>query len=438
MTTWLSECEPIPRILFVSHGCYLDDSNGAAVASRALMETLAHRGFPARVLCGSMLDSDREFAPADWLLERGHTAVHQLGDRITVDPKGVRAGLPAHLRLAVGGVSITIHLCTTTRLHELREEEACDFLRLFEHALECFHPDVLVTYGGDRAVALALSIARSRGVATVFALHNFHYRDPGFFADVDAVIVASAFAANYYREALGLSPTVLPYLVDHARARAATGSPHYLTFVNPSPEKGVYAFARIADELGRRRPDIPFLVVEGRGTEATVASCGLDLRAHGNTFFMSHTPDPKTFWELTRICLLPSLWWENQPLVAVEAMINGIPVIASDRGGIPEALGRAGTTLPLPERLTPTTKSLPTPDEVEPWVQAITRLWDDPDDYAEHSRRASTESRRWDTEALATAYEGFFLGLRGGQKPPSTARKFAYPRALRRGHLSVL
>ena len=44
---------------------------------------------------------------------------------------------------------------------------------------------------------------------------------------------------------------------------------------------------------------------------------------------------------------MPSLWWENQPLVAIEAMINGIPVIGSDRGGIPESLGEAGS-LPCP------------------------------------------------------------------------------------------
>ena len=53
---------------------------------------------------------------------------------------------------------------------------------------------------------------------------------------------------------------------------------------------------------------------------------------------------------------MPSLWWENQPLVAIEAMINGIPVIGSDRGGIPETLGEAGFCLPLPERLTPATQ----------------------------------------------------------------------------------
>ena len=56
---------------------------------------------------------------------------------------------------------------------------------------------------------------------------------------------------------------------------------------------------------------------------------------------------------MTRICVMPSLWWENQPLVVIEAMVNGIAVIGSDRGGIPEALGDAGIVPGLPSRLTP-------------------------------------------------------------------------------------
>ena len=42
----------------------------------------------------------------------------------------------------------------------------------------------------------------------------------------------------------------------------------------PCAEKGVYAFARIAHELGRRRPDIPLLVVESRGTPSTWPRAG--------------------------------------------------------------------------------------------------------------------------------------------------------------------
>ena len=212
----------------------------------------------------------------------------------------------------------------------------------------------------------------------MFALHNFAYTNPRLFANVDYCLVASEFARRHYRDKVGLDCQALSYPVDWDRVRVENRDPRFVTFVNPCLEKGVYAFARIAHELGRRRPDIPLLVVESRGTKEHLAACGLDLAAAGNIQIMPHTTDPRRFWRLTKIALMPSLWWENQPLVAIEAMINGIPVIGSDRGGIPETVGDGGVVLPLPERLTPATRIVPEAEEVEPWVEAIIRLWDDP------------------------------------------------------------
>ena len=57
------------------------------------------------------------------------------------------------------------------------------------------------------------------------------------------------------------------------RVIADDPEPRYVTFVNPQPEKGAAVFARIALELGRRRPEIPLLVVEGRGTADGLAEC---------------------------------------------------------------------------------------------------------------------------------------------------------------------
>jgi glycosyltransferase involved in cell wall biosynthesis len=108
------------------------------------------------------------------------------------------------------------------------------------------------------------------------------------------------------------------------------------------PAKGVTVFARIAAELDRRRPDIPILVVEARGTADGLANVGLDLSGLKNLHRMANTPDPRDFYRVARAVLMPSLWLENGGLVAREAMANGLPVLASDRGGLPETLGDAG------------------------------------------------------------------------------------------------
>ncbi len=225
-------------------------------------------------------------------------------------------------------------------------------------------------------------------------------------------VVASEFARRQYRDTVGIDCETLPYPIDWDRVTVEDRQPRFVTFVNPCLEKGVYAFARIADELRRRRPDIPLLVVESRGTRDTLAACGIDPDAHGNITFMPHTTDCRRFWSLTKLALMPSLWWENQPLVAIEAMINGIPVIGSDRGGTPETLGASGFALPLPDRLTPISKILPSAEEVEPWVETVIRLWDDTALHEEQSALASREAQRWHPDRLRPLYANFFRNVR--------------------------
>ena len=395
---------------FVSWACYLDDSNGASVASRAMLRAIAKRGWRVRALSGVALSSGEEVELDPWLDRRAPGFEETGGEVVSVGLGGLQTGLPRHLRGTAEGVPVTLYRGSTKPRGPDVEEQAA-FLRLFGAMLEECRPDVLIGYGGGAMERAVFEEAKRRGIATVFHLHNFLYDRPEPFQNVDAVLVPSRFAADYYREALGLQCAVIPNPVDEDRVRCERREPKFVTFVNPSIEKGVYAFARIADELGRRRPEIPLLVVEGRGTEATVASCGIDLAARGNVRFMPNTDDPKRFWRLTRLCLLPSLWWENQPLAAVEAMVNGIPVIGSDRGGIPETLGASGILLPLPDRLTPATRLLPTAEEVAPWVEAVIRLWDDPAAREERGRASATEAERWATEIVASKSSEFFENL---------------------------
>ena len=105
---------------------------------------------------------------------------------------------------------------------------------------------------------------------------------------------------------------------------------------------------------------------------------------------------------------MPSLWRESLGRVAVEAMANGIPVLASDRGALPETLGDAGFVFTIPERCTPSSGVVPTAQEVAPWVAAIERIWDDPVLEARQHALAKVEARRWDSKRVSQQYADFF------------------------------
>jgi hypothetical protein len=182
--------------------------------------------------------------------------------------------------------------------------------------------------------------------------------------------------------------------VDCVFAKVENHAPKFLTYVDPSPETGLYPFARIAAELGRRRADIPILVVDQKGTAGMLLACGLDLTAHRSVHVSRDDGDPKRHWGATRVAVFPWVAPEVSPAPAMEAMVNGIPAIASDRGAAVDALGRSGIVLPLPRRLSPGARTLPTATEMARWVDAIIQLWDDSVFYEEQRRLALAETER--------------------------------------------
>jgi len=55
--------------------------------------------------------------------------------------------------------------------------------------------------------------------------------------------------------------------------------------------------------------------------------------------------DPTEFYQRSSIVFVPSIWPENLPYVILEAMSYGIPVLASNVGGIPEIVAAGETGL---------------------------------------------------------------------------------------------
>jgi glycosyltransferase involved in cell wall biosynthesis len=399
----------LERLLFASCHGYIDPSNGAATATRDLLELLAARGVDCRVLSTGVLDYHQE------------TPLAPLLETLDVEVRDVRAGLSAGDSVDVfdfdlGGVHVTLLPTASSRIERSpNRAEAEAFLDLACQVFDRFRPQVLLTYGGHPANLALMARARQRGIAVVFYLHNFAYDNASAFRDASGVIVPTDFCRRFYQRRTGLECTTIPYPFYPPRVVVDDPEPRYLTFINPVPAKGVTVFARIAAELDRRRPDIPILVVEARGTAVGLAAVGLDLSGLKNLHRMANTPDPRDFYRVARAVLMPSLWLENGGLVAREAMANGIPVLASDRGGLPETLGDAGFLFTVPERCTPSSREVPTAREVAPWVATIERLWDDPAWEAEHRALAREAAKRWDPDRLAGQYLAYVesFGTRG-------------------------
>ena len=187
--------------------------------------------------------------------------------------------------------------------------------------------------------------------------------------------------------------------------------------VNPSPEKGLMLLARLAEELSLRRPDIALLVVESRGSGGLLARAGLaggfDLRRHANITVSGAVSAPKDLYEPTQVLLVPSLWEEPAGRVVAEALLNAIPPIVSDRGGLAEVANGAGFVVPIPPEVTPSATAPAPREAVEPWIDLIVRLEDDQEFYRRQCDIARQAGSVYLREHLVPRYREYFLEMAG-------------------------
>src|SRR5437868_2441687 len=162
----------MPRLLFCSYHCYWDQSSGAALCTRELLELLAQRGWSCRVFCGPHLDF--EDAPS--------LAQILAAQQIPFERREMAAGCEplSVFHFQHRGVPVQIYDSPVVRHLQAatREERTC-FLALYERLLERFQPDLVLTYGGDWVAQEIMAQAKRRGVPVVFALHNFAYQQGG-------------------------------------------------------------------------------------------------------------------------------------------------------------------------------------------------------------------------------------------------------------------
>jgi glycosyltransferase involved in cell wall biosynthesis len=201
-------------------------------------------------------------------------------------------------------------------------------------------PSIIVVQSGTTLVPMLIS-ALDTGKPTAVYLHNVETHQLGgtLVPDPSILYLAnSEFTAQRWRALCGLHCVVAPPLVLPERYFVPQRGDRVL-FVNPTQIKGV----EIMFALAAACPDIPFLVTESWGLNPSWrAHCLQRARLLPNIEWQAPTRDMRTVYARARTLLMPSLWEEAYGRTVVEAQINGIPVVASNRGALPESVGAGG------------------------------------------------------------------------------------------------
>ncbi|WP_239235957.1 glycosyltransferase family 4 protein [Candidatus Nitrotoga sp. BS] len=238
--------------------------------------------------------------------------------------------------------------------------------------IQHFCPDIV--WAQLEGALPVLLTANRLGVRGLCFVHDAEF-DPVEMRQIAALdchlVASSSFLANKVQRATGrLAEVVYPPAELYFDTPAAPDG--LVTMINPHPVKGLDTFIEVA----RRLPAVNFLLQESwKLGKDSLDTLHQRLTKLPNVHFAHRVSDMRSVYCQTRLLIAPSRWEEGFGMVALEAQSCGIPVIASLRGGLPEAVGDGGLLI----------------DDyvnVDAWVHAIDTVLTDTSRYLAFAERA--------------------------------------------------
>jgi glycosyltransferase involved in cell wall biosynthesis len=221
--------------------------------------------------------------------------------------------------------------------------------------IQAAHPLLLPARHGLRAVLVAdLDFLDNPERTQAEIRRDYPSLAPLHAQRADLVVTISDYTAGRVATRFNVPPGRI--VVCPPGAPAWAGQPNHRNSNGPilfigtiEPRKNLPVLIRAYARLAGRRDDVPPLVLAGRTTPASPAILA-ELSKHpaiaGRVRILGYVPDAErqALYRDASMLVLPSLD-EGFGMTALEAMAAGTPVVASNRGALPEVVGAAGTLL---------------------------------------------------------------------------------------------
>lgn len=213
-----------------------------------------------------------------------------------------------------------------------------------------------------------------------------------------AVVAIGEHMRGYIREHAGVDARVIhpPMYGSPPWNRFGRFGSGFVLMINPCVVKGIGIFLALAQAF----PQVSFAGLAGWGTTSADRAA---MAAHSNVRVLETVPGIEEVLREATVLLMPSLWYEGFGLIAMEAMLRGLPVIASDSGGLREAKRGTGYVLPVRpiaryERNFDETGmpvAVAPEQDLAPWQDALHRLLTDEQAYWQEAECARGAAERF-------------------------------------------
>lgn len=276
--------------------------------------------------------------------------------------------------------------------------------------LNTFAPDWIFVSSEDFGHHLLRTAMAQRSDRVILIVHTTHdlpfgpssfrpnLRGMELLSRVRAIMVASKFVQQYIsihgqRESVVVR---FPFWKSAICPELASFDHGSVGMINPCAVKGLAVFTEVAQAF----PNVSFVAVASWGT--TMADRRY-LETFSNIKVIEASQNVEDIYAQMKIVLVPSLWDEAFGVVAVESMLYGIPVVASNTGGLAES--KLGVEYCIPvrriekyekhfdERMLPV--AIVPQQDVAPWIEAVGTLLRDRAVYESVSSRSLTASRQY-------------------------------------------
>lgn len=398
------------RILLAHNSTYFPSYGGGDKSNRLLMEALAGRGH--EVLVATRVERFGE--------EEHEALVRDLRSR-AIEPRE----FPTHIRYRLGGVEVRA-LSRDPRLRAF-----------FQEQVDEFRPDIIITSTDDPG-QLLFDIAVKTPYARVVYLVRATIAVPfgpdssmvsaaktEMLRHADGVVGVSHYVAGYVRQWSGIDAVHVPIsLLEPVKEYPLLGrfGNEFVSMVNPCAVKGISIFLQLADAM----PETKFAAVPLWGTLESELD---ELKRRPNVTLLPRVDQIDRLLERTRIMLVPSIWAEARSRMVLEAMSRGVPVVASDVGGLHEAkLG-----VPYLIRVNPIVQYKPSvdagmvpipvvpPQDPTPWVATLKRLTTDAAHWSEIAAQSRKAALEYAESLNVLPFESFLESLARSPKKEAAA-----------------